>query len=113
MIYLNDNVWTTHQTIHPLDQPSYPADLFNLFDYQSTGAYTLYYAPNGPIAVADAYTVDAGSVLTVNALDNLLANDVSISPLSIAGYTEPSNGTLFNVGIFGPGTFSYLPNAGF
>ena len=113
VIYLNDNVWTTHRTVHPLSQPSYPEDLLNLFDYQSTGDYTLYYAPNVPIAVAEAYTVDAGSVLTVNALDNLLANDVSIAPLSIAGYTVPSYGTLYNVGLLGPGTFSYLPNAGF
>ena len=113
VIYLNDNVWTTHRTVHPLSQPSYPEDLLNLFDYQSTGDYTLYYAPNVPIAVAEAYTVDAGSVLTVNALDDLLANDVSIAPLSIAGYTVPSYGTLYNVGLLGPGTFSYLPDAGF
>jgi VCBS repeat-containing protein len=76
---------------------------------------TLTVTPEGttiPIeAGSDAYSVDAGETLTVEA-PGLLANDIDAEgdPLTAALVTGPANGTLV---LNADGSFSYVPNAGF
>ena len=43
VIRLQDNAWTTHRTIRLQGQAPYREHLLHLFDFNSTGAYTLYY----------------------------------------------------------------------
>ena len=63
-----------------------------------------------PLAVADNYSVIAGETLTVSAANGLLANDLGSDTLTVAGYTNPANGTLT---LNDDGSFTYQPTAGF
>ena len=111
VIELGDNLWTTHRTVHALGMPDYPEDLLHLFDYQSTGDYTLYYGMTVPLAVNDAYSVNAGATLSV-AAPGVLGNDTNSNGtvLSATLVTTPGNGSLT---LNADGSFSYTPNAGF
>ncbi len=68
-IRMNDNAWTTHITLHPVDQPSNRQDLVHIFDIDGTGSYTLYYeqlptvgtTAVGAKQMRDAQRVDVGS----------------------------------------------------
>jgi len=69
-----------------------------------------------PLAVADSYSVNAGSTLVVNSASGLLANDIDINKgqsgiqLIVVLVNSPTNGQL-NLSL--NGAFSYTPNAGF
>ena len=60
----------------------------------------------------DSYTVHAGQVLTVAALDGLLANDTDADgdSLNVQSIEAPANGTL---NIATDGSFTYTPDPGF
>ena len=62
-----------------------------------------------PSAVNDDYQVTDGGILTVNAANGLLANDVAAGALSIAANSQPANCQLT---LNADGSFSYTPNAG-
>ena len=69
-----------------------------------------------PLAVADSYSVNAGSTLVVNSASGLLANDIDINKgqpgiqLTAVLVNGPTNGQL---GLSVNGAFSYTPAAGF
>lgn len=45
VLRLGDNAWTTHRTLHPPHQAAYTENLLRIFDYNSTGSYTVNYTP--------------------------------------------------------------------
>lgn len=65
-----------------------------------------------PVAVDDLYHVDEGAMLTVAALEGVLANDMDGDgdPLTAVLDSGPSNGT---VTLNADGSFDYAPDAGF
>jgi len=67
---------------------------------------------DAPVAVDDAYSVDADSELTVEAATGLLANDTDADGDSLAAQLEdlPDNGT---VDLSADGSFTYTPDSGF
>lgn len=70
-------------------------------------------APAAPVATDDSYSVDPGTLLTVDAVTGLLANDYDQTDqdLSVVLITDTvDNGT---VSVFGQGNFTYTPDAGF
>ena len=65
-----------------------------------------------PVAVADNYSMDAGTTLIVDAANGVLENDYDAEedPLTATVIGEVANGSL----MFNPdGSFTYLPDAGF
>ena len=50
VIRLGDNAWTTNRLIHLTNQTPYKQYRLYLFDKDSTGSYTLYYAQNPPVS---------------------------------------------------------------
>jgi len=77
---------------------------------------TLTVTPEGtgtPIEAADdSYSVDAETVLTIDAAGGVLANDVDAEgdPLTVTVVDDPVNGT---VALAADGSFVYTPNAGY
>jgi VCBS repeat-containing protein len=77
---------------------------------------TLTVTPEGtgtPIEAADdSYSVDAETVLTIDAAAGVLANDVDAEgdPLTVTVVDDPANGT---VALAADGSFGYTPHAGF
>ena len=67
---------------------------------------------DAPIAILDAFTVNEGAELTVDAADGALANDTDADGDSLLAtlVAEPFNGTLV---FSADGSFTYTPNAGF
>jgi large repetitive protein len=65
-----------------------------------------------PESADDAYTVEAGETLTVDAAGGVLANDTDADgdPLTVELVTGPTNGTLV---LNTDGSFEYTPNEGF
>jgi hypothetical protein len=65
-----------------------------------------------PESTDDAYTVEAGQTLTVDAATGVLANDADADgdPLTVELVAGPANGTLV---LNADGSFSYVPNEGF
>ena len=65
-----------------------------------------------PVARADAYALDEGSSITVDALAGILANDTDADgdALEMALANPPVNG---NLALEADGSFTYTPNAGF
>ena len=65
-----------------------------------------------PVAVDDAASVGLDTPLVLNVANDILANDSDPNgdPLSLDGFTQPSNGTVVDNG---DGTLTYTPNAGF
>ena len=65
-----------------------------------------------PVANADAYAVEAGTVETVNAATGVLANDIDAegNPLTAVLDVGPTNGTLV---LNSDGSFVYTPNANY
>jgi CshA-type fibril repeat protein/VCBS repeat-containing protein len=72
----------------------------------STSTVTVTVAPKGS---DDAYSVHAGTVLTVNAADGVLTNDRG-SDLTLTGHAQPSHGL---VKIAADGSFSYGADKGY
>ena len=77
-----------------------------------TVAITVEAVNDVPVAAADAYAADAGSVLTVDAESGVLANDSDIDgdALSARLVESPSNGTVV---LAEDGSFEYTPEPGF
>jgi ELWxxDGT repeat protein/VCBS repeat-containing protein len=65
-----------------------------------------------PVGVADAYTVNEDTTLTVNVGNGVLANDTDAenNTLTASVVSNPTNGTLT---LNSNGSFSYVPNANF
>ena len=65
-----------------------------------------------PVAVDDAASADLDTPLVINVASDLLANDTDPNgdPLSLAGFTQPANGTVVDNG---DGTLTYTPNTGY
>ena len=78
----------------------------------STGTVTIEVQNEAPVVGDDSYTVHAGQVLTVAALDGLLANDTDADgdSLNVQSIEAPANGTL---NIATDGSFTYTPDPGF
>lgn len=75
---------------------------------QSASAYfTVHQGNHAPIAVADSYSGDQGILLTVSALDGVLANDMDADgdPLTAVRVSGPTAGTLT---LNQDGSFSYV-----
>lgn len=69
--------------------------------------------PNqAPVAVPDAYSVQAGAILNVPAVSGVLANDSDPDgdPLTAEKASEPTYGTVF---LAPDGSFVYVPAGGF
>src|SRR5690606_3489038 len=69
--------------------------------------------PNtAPVAGDDHLVAEQDTPLTVEVAAALLTNDADAEgdPLSLAGFTQPANGTLVDNG---DGTLTYTPTAGF
>jgi Ca2+-binding RTX toxin-like protein len=109
----SDNVYNVTLTVMDNGTPSLSAS--------QAIAVTVANVNEAPAAVDDIYSTTAGTALTRNAAQGVLANDTDpdniAPPLNAgltatrgAGTTGPSNGTL----LFNPdGGFTYTPNAGF
>lgn len=77
-VLIGDNAWTTHRTIRLVGQPVYREHKVHIFDWDSTGMYTLVYEPfatgatalGGARALADGEFADLGGTegLAVTAL---------------------------------------------
>ncbi len=82
-----------------------------VWDVQYSAATTVLKVIAGPLAVADAYSVNEGSLLTVPA-PGILANDTDPDndPLTAVFVSGVSHGTL---ALNANGSFTYLPAAGF
>jgi VCBS repeat-containing protein len=67
---------------------------------------------DAPTTADDAYSLDQGTTLTVDALTGVLANDSDLDgdPLSASVVTGPANGSL---SLNADGSFSYTPSANF
>jgi VCBS repeat-containing protein len=65
-----------------------------------------------PVAVADAYSTNEDTALTVNTASGVLGNDTDgdNDPLTAVGYTVPQHGTLSHNA---DGSFSYTPDSNF
>lgn len=74
--------------------------------------FTVTTTNQAPVAAADAYTVQEGQTLVIDAAAGLLANDSDPDgdPIAFDSSTTPMNGT---VTITAGGAFVYTPNAGF
>ena len=62
-----------------------------------------------PLANPDSYTAEAGTTLTVDSTQGVLANDAG-APLTVITNTNPTHGTLT---LNSNGSFSYTPQAGY
>ena len=70
-------------------------------------------ANDDPVAIADAYSVNEDSTLSVGAPAGLLSNDTDVDTgdtKSVFGWSNASNGT---VSVNGDGSFTYTPDADF
>ncbi|HSI18592.1 MAG TPA: Ig-like domain-containing protein [Sphingomonas sp.] len=70
----------------------------------------LTFAFPAPVGVADAYAVDRGDVLTVNAQNGVLANDAAAGASQAVLAAGPTHGALT---LNADGSFSYTPDAGY
>ena len=95
-----DSSW---QTNCPVDFAGQPDVL--------TGGSVSFQPENAPVAAADAYTVDAGTTLTV-AAPGVLANDSDPDgdAITAALATSPAHGT---VALDASGSFTYTPKSGY
>lgn len=79
----------------------------------TVGSVTLSVGQNrAPVAANDAYELDAGETLTVNALAGVLANDSDLDQdnLTVSLGEAPEHGDLV---LNADGSFTYIPDAGF
>lgn len=113
VVFNNDGtfVYTPNADFAGEDSFTYIASDGELAGAETTVTITVTSVNDGPVSVADAYTVAEDNVLMVGE-DGVLANDsdVDSSPLTVTLGTGPANGT---VELAGDGTFIYTPNADF
>ncbi|MDX1613334.1 MAG: Ig-like domain-containing protein, partial [Candidatus Promineifilaceae bacterium] len=104
-------VYTPTQDYHGSDRFSYRADDGTATSAAVTVTLTITSINDSPIAVADAYTVTAGTTLTA-AGSGVLANDYDVDGdlLTAELATGPANGAL---DLSADGSFVYTPTSGF
>jgi VCBS repeat-containing protein len=104
--------YTPHANFFGTDTFTYKAT-DGLFDSNvATVTITVNPVNDPPVAVADSYSVNEDTTLTVNATAGVLANDTDVEGNSLTAIklTNPSNGT---VTLNADGSLTYTPNPNF
>jgi VCBS repeat-containing protein len=94
------------------DSFTYTAGDGALSGSETTVSLTINPVNDAPTSVADAYSTDEDTPLTIDAAGGVLANDSDVDgdPISATLVTGPANGTLT---MNADGSFNYVPNANF
>jgi len=111
-ILLGDNAWTTHRIIRLKGQPPYAQNRIYLFDDNTTGAYTLTYAPL--VAVKPTVTLtnpNNGDTFSPNTTVNLNANAAS-TQTTVKEVDFYADGALIASSIATPFSVPYAPAVG-
>ena len=112
VIALGDNAWTTHRIIHLQGQAPTPQNRVYLFDDNTTGAYTLTYAPFVPIKPSVILTSPQdGDTFSPSATVAIVAT--ASSPQAIVKELDfYADGALINASLTAPFSVSYQPSIG-
>ncbi len=72
-VLVDENAWATHRTVRLKGQTPYREHRLRLLDYNSTGAYTLYYEPDstGAVSVGDARAMADGQTVSLGGTEGL------------------------------------------
>ena len=112
VIALGDNAWTTHRIIHLQGQAPTPQNRVYLFDDNTTGAYTLTYAPFVPIKPSVILTSPQdGDTFSPSATVAIAATASSLQAI-VKELDFYADGALINASLTAPFSVSYQPSIG-
>jgi VCBS repeat-containing protein len=101
-------IYTPSETNYDMLPDSFEYTLFDDFGGTATATVTINLTNQLPVAVTDTATIAPGNSINISILSNDF--DLDGDQINLMGYTDPSNGSLEQIG---NGLFIYTPNLGF
>jgi hypothetical protein len=109
VVRLGDNAWTTQQTLHPPHEPAYTQDFLRIFDYNSTGNYTVSYAASVPSTIADPLFLVSSE--NPSGYKDSVSFTASVTPAATGNVLFLTNGVAFGTAPLINGSATSAPTA--